>query len=92
VRYEEARAAARAANPPLPVGTRVYHGGQIWARTLPGGTGYITGVMGPYHDDTYEYFVTTTENFASRPGPDNPETRPTQWSSRVTLPAYAPEH
>ncbi|MEE6264930.1 hypothetical protein ACJ6WD_09615 [Streptomyces sp. VTCC 41912] len=33
-------------------GAHVHHGGQIWARTLPGDTGVILVVKGPdVHDD-----------------------------------------
>lgn len=71
---------------PLPVSTRVYHHSQQW----PGarrGTATITAVKGPYYDDTYEYEVLTGVDFSRSPGPDNPETRTTWWSSLATSPA-----
>lgn len=71
---------------PLPVGTRVRHYGQQWtaART---GTATVRAVKGPYSDGTYEYRILATEDFSRRPGPDNPETRDTWWSSEATIPA-----
>lgn len=69
---------------PLSVGDRVYHVGQLWAYSLPGGTAEITGVLGPYKDGTYEYKLLTPEDFSRRPGPDNPMTRESQWASRAT--------
>lgn len=64
--------------PPLPVGTRVWHINQQWARSA---TAEITAVMGPYNDGSYEYMVLAGENFARQLGPDNPMTRVAQWSS-----------
>jgi len=71
---------------PLPVGTRVYHARQEWARRENLATGTVREIKGPYHDGTYEYVVTTGEDISRRLGPDNPETRTTQWSSWLTAP------
>jgi hypothetical protein len=68
---------------PLPVGTRVRHIAQEWARTS---TATITAVDGPFLGENYDYTVLATRFFADAPGPDNPETRITQWSSRATVP------
>lgn len=65
----------------LAVGARVYHGGQIWARTLVGGTGAIVRVEGPDRHGDYEYLVRTGGDFSRQPGPDNPETDERWWSS-----------
>ena len=72
---------------PLKPGARVFHGGQIWARSLPGGTGEVIRVEGPDHRGDYEYLVRCGEDFSRRTGPDNPETRETWWSSRHAVPA-----
>lgn len=71
---------------PLPVGARVRHYGQQWpaART---GTATVREVVGPQYDGSYEYWVTTGDDFSRRTGPDNPETRETWWSSLATIPA-----
>ncbi|MFB6568247.1 hypothetical protein [Streptomyces noursei] len=58
---------------PLTPGTRVYQGGQLWARTLPGGTGTVVRVEGPDQHGEYEYLVRTGADFSRRPGTDNPE-------------------
>lgn len=80
------------ARKPLPVGTRVYHRGQHnWACLIVGGTGVITEVIGPYNDGAYEYVVRTGEDISRRIGPDNPETRVTQWASYHTRPALTEE-
>lgn len=71
---------------PLPTDTPVYHANQRWAAGLGIATGTITEVKGPYYDDSYEYQVLTGENFARPPGPDNPQTRTTWWSSLTTIP------
>lgn len=68
---------------PLPIGTRVRHYGQQWARAA---TATIRAVEGPYHDGSYEYEVTTGEDFSRHTGPDNPETRTTRWSSLAVRP------
>lgn len=73
---------------PLPLGTRVFHGAQEWARALPGGTGEIIRVKGPDGRGDCEYLVRTGHQFARRPGPDNPETDERWWSSRATHRAY----
>jgi hypothetical protein len=73
---------------PLPVGARVYHVGQLWARGLDGGTAVIVEVAGPYRDGAYEYVVDACQEFSRRPGPDNPMDRRTQWASYMTQPAY----
>lgn len=62
-------------------GTRVFHGGQIWARSLPGGTGEVIRVEGPDRHGDYEYLVRTGHNFAMPPGPDNPEIDERWWAS-----------
>ncbi|MFD8545603.1 hypothetical protein [Streptomyces sp. NPDC059649] len=72
----------------LEPGTRVFHGGQIWARTLPGGTGLIVRVEGPDLHGDYEYLVRTAADFSRRPGPDNPEVDERWWSSRHTRRAW----
>lgn len=71
---------------PLPAGTRVRHYSQQWTAALTG-TATIREVKGPYSDGAYEYRVTTTQHFSRPPGPDNPETRETWWSSLATIPA-----
>lgn len=71
---------------PLAVGTRVRHMGQQWG-TARFGTATIQEVKGPYYDDSYEYLVTTGEDFSRSPGPGNPETRQTWWASYTTIPA-----
>jgi hypothetical protein len=73
---------------PLPVGARVRHYGQQWPAARQG-TATVREVVGPLHDSSYEYRVTATEDFSRRPGPDNPETRNTWWSSTATIPAFA---
>lgn len=73
----------------LPVGTRVYHGGQRWACTLEGGTGVIVAVEGPDLHGDYEYLVRTGEDFSRPPGPGNPETDERWWSSLHTRRAFA---
>lgn len=66
----------------IPVGTRVYHGGQLWARLLVDGTGIITAVADrPCSDGSWEYTVMATRDFSRRPGPGNPENRETAWNS-----------
>ena len=72
---------------PLKPGDRVFHGGQIWARSLPGGTGEVIRAEGPDHRGDYEYLVRTGEDFSRRTGSDNPETREVWWSSRHASPA-----
>jgi hypothetical protein len=71
---------------PLPVGTRVRHYGQQWPAARAG-TATIREIKGPYNDGSFEYRVTTTEDFSRRPGPNNPETRDTWWNSLATIPA-----
>ncbi|RKN61889.1 hypothetical protein D7231_31965 [Streptomyces klenkii] len=71
---------------PLPVGTRVRHYGQQWPAARRG-TATITAVKPLPHLGVWEYRVRTTEDFARRPGPDNPETRTVWWSSEATIPA-----
>jgi hypothetical protein len=71
---------------PLFPSRRVYHCNQRWEAARRG-TATITAVKGPYNDGSYEYEVLTTEDFSRRPGPDNPETRRTWWSSLATIPA-----
>lgn len=75
-------------NHPLPAGTRVRHYGQQWSAARRG-TATIREVRGPWHDGTYEYRVDATEDFSRQPGPDNPETRSTWWSSEATIAATA---
>ncbi|MFE0490262.1 hypothetical protein [Streptomyces griseoaurantiacus] len=72
---------------PLAVGTEVYHVGQLWARGLPGGTAVVRDVIGPFHDESYEYAVDGCRDFSRRPGPDNPMDKRTQWASYATAPA-----
>lgn len=74
---------------PLDVGARVFHSGQIWARSLLGGTAVIREVLGPYHDGAYEYVVDACRDFSRQPGDDNPMDRRTQWASYMTVPAPA---
>lgn len=71
---------------PLPVGARVRHYGQQWPAARQG-TATIREVRGPWPDGSYEYRVDATQDFSRRPGPDNPETRETWWSSTATIPA-----
>jgi hypothetical protein len=71
---------------PLFPGTRVYHSNQVWAAALPSGTARIIAAV-LCCDGSYEYEVLTGEDFSCRPGPDNPETRRTWWSSLATIPA-----
>jgi hypothetical protein len=67
---------------PYPTGTRVFHAGQRWARTLPGGTGEIVRAEGPDRNGEYEYLVRTGPDFAMGPDPeDNPETDERWWPS-----------
>lgn len=70
---------------PLPVGTRVRHYGQQWSAARRG-TATIREVKGPLYDGSYEYRVDATEDFSRQPGPNNPETRSTWWSSETTIP------
>ncbi|MEW2070019.1 hypothetical protein [Streptomyces sp. NPDC007346] len=74
---------------PLPVGTRVKHYGQQWSAARFG-TATVQEVKGPCNDGTWEYRVLATQDFARRPGPDNPETRETWWNSTATIPAKEP--
>ncbi|WP_329142902.1 hypothetical protein OIU91_04420 [Streptomyces sp. NBC_01456] len=69
---------------PLQPGDRVYHGSQIWARSLPGGTGEVLRVEGPDHRGDYEYLVRCGQDFSRRTGADNPETCERLWSSYHT--------
>lgn len=69
-------------------GARVYHVAQIWARTLPGGTGYVLRSEGPDHRGNYEYLVLTGEDFSRRTGPDNPEHHAVWWPSDHIRRAY----
>lgn len=69
---------------PFPIGTRVRHSAQRWARTA---TATITDRRGPYQDGSYKYAVTTGQDFSRRIGPDNPEDHRSVWSSRHTEPA-----
>lgn len=71
---------------PLPVGARVRHYGQQWSAARAG-TATVREVKGPLHDGSYEYRVDATQDFSRQPGPDNPETRSTWWSSETTIPA-----
>jgi hypothetical protein len=71
---------------PLPVGTPVHHSNQIWSAAAHVATGVIEAVKGPYYDGSFEYQVLTGEDFGRRPGPDNPQTRTTWWSSLATIP------
>ncbi|MFI8942702.1 hypothetical protein [Streptomyces syringium] len=71
---------------PIPVGTRVFHDGQVWARALPGGTGQVIKVEGPDQHGDYEYLVRTGPDFSRRPGPTNPEIDEQWWSSRRVHP------
>ena len=73
---------------PYPPGTRVFHDGQIWARSLPGGTGEVVRVDGPDHRGDYEYLVRTGHDLSRQPGPDNPETDERWWASYRVRPAY----
>lgn len=66
----------------LPVGTAVYHAGQIWARALVGGTAVITAVADrPCRDGSWEYTVLACRRFAWRPAADNPMDREALWNS-----------
>jgi hypothetical protein len=73
------------ADHPYPVGAKVFSAGQIWARSVPGGTAVVKEVIGPDHRGDYEYVVDACRNFARRPGPDNPMDRRTQWASYNTV-------
>jgi hypothetical protein len=70
---------------PLKPGRRVYHHNQQWAAACLG-TATIREVKGPYSDGSYEYLVTTAEDFSRRPSDTNPETRTVWWSSLATIP------
>lgn len=70
---------------PLPVGTRVAHYGQKWAWSGGIATATIREVLRQEHDGAWEYLVTACEDISRRPGPDNPETRETQWASYHTM-------
>lgn len=72
---------------PLDIGTRVYHLGQQWAYSLPGGTGEIVARKGPDHRGDFEYKVRTGKDISRQPGPDNPETDERWWASYTTIPA-----
>lgn len=74
---------------PLEPGTRVRHYGQQWSAARQG-TATVREVRGPWPDGSYEYRVDATEDFSRQPGPDNPETRSTWWSSWATVPAEEP--
>jgi hypothetical protein len=73
---------------PLPPGTRVFHDGQIWARSLPGGTGEVIRTEGPDHRGDYEYLVRTGHDLSRQPGPGNPETDERWWASYRVCLAY----
>lgn len=73
---------------PLPVGAKVFHSGQQWARSLDGGTAVVRKVIGPLRDGAYEYVVDACQEFSRRPGPDNPMDWRTQWASYYTQPAH----
>lgn len=73
------------ASKPLKVRDRVFHVGQIWARSLPGGTAEILEVQGPDHRDNYEYLVLTGVYFSRKPSERNPQTRKEWWSSTATV-------
>lgn len=77
---------------PLPVGAKVFHVGQLWARTLIGGTAVVVEVKGPYRDGAYEYVLDACQEFSRRPGPDNPMNQRSQWASYATRPAYERSH
>lgn len=69
---------------PLPVGSRVRHYSQQWARAA---TATIREIKGPYSDGSYEYRVTCGVDSSRRLGLDDPETREAWWSSLATHPA-----
>jgi hypothetical protein len=71
---------------PLPLGTRVRHYGQQWARARAG-TATIIAAEGPWHDGSYEYEVLTGEDFSRAPSDTNPQTRRTWWASYATISA-----
>ncbi|MDX3020044.1 hypothetical protein [Streptomyces acidiscabies] len=68
---------------PYPVGSRVRHYGQQWPAARRG-TATVCEVVGPLRDGSYEYRVDAAVAFSRQPGPDNPETRSTWWSSDAT--------
>lgn len=76
---------------PLPIGTRVSHLNQQWARSLPGGTATVLDREGPWPDGSWEYQVRAARDFSRQPGPDNPESRTTWWPSWVTTPSPTKE-
>ncbi|MEV6400557.1 hypothetical protein AB0M39_38250 [Streptomyces sp. NPDC051907] len=63
---------------PLPHGDRVWHSGQRWAATVPGGTAVVVDSE-PQRDGSWEYDVLACRDFSRRPGPGNPMDRPTRW-------------
>jgi hypothetical protein len=75
----------------LAPGTRVHHAGQIWARSIPGGTAVIVRAEGPDYRGDYEYVVQTGVDFSRRTGSTNPETCMTRWSSTTVVPAKTTE-
>ncbi|MEV6840273.1 hypothetical protein AB0N17_38245 [Streptomyces sp. NPDC051133] len=76
---------------PLPIGTRVSHINQQWARSLPDGTATVIGREGPWPDGSWEYQVHAARDFSRQPGPDNPESRTTGWPSWATTPSLTKE-
>ena len=68
---------------PFQRGDMVCHMNQEWAVAEHLATAVISEVQ-DCGDGTYEYKVTTAQDFSRRPGPDNPLTRPSQWNSRMT--------
>ncbi|MGW6021300.1 hypothetical protein [Streptomyces sp. NPDC055099] len=75
----------------MPVGTRVSHINQQWARSLPDGTATVIDCKGPWPDGSWEYQVLVARDFSRRPGPDNPESRTTWWPSWAATPSPTKE-
>ncbi|MEU3742927.1 hypothetical protein AB0E78_38465 [Streptomyces sp. NPDC032198] len=76
---------------PLPIGTRVWHINQEWARSLPDGTATVIDREGPWPDGAWEYEVRAARDFSRSPGPDNPESRTTWWPSWAATPSPTKE-
>ncbi|MBK3575951.1 hypothetical protein JHN63_19445 [Streptomyces sp. MBT65] len=76
---------------PLPIGARVSHINQQWARSLPDGTATVIDRKGPWPDGSWEYHVRAARDFSRQPGPDNPESRTTWWPSWATTPSLTKE-
>lgn len=68
---------------PYGTGAMICHINQMWAVAGNIATAVVHEVKGPCGDGSYEYLVTTTEDFSTRPSEDNRMLRRTWWNSRA---------